>query len=56
MEEEESSNTLLHAVDIRAAKRKQRLQPFGKIIGTWGYDYYPRYKICIIPDILEDIL
>ena len=36
MEEEESSNTFLHAVDIRAAKRKKRLPPFGEIIGTWG--------------------
>ena len=34
MEEEESSNTLIHAVDIHAAKRKQRLQPFFEIIGT----------------------
>ena len=36
MEEEESSNTVLHAVDIRAAKRKRRIQPVGEIIGTWG--------------------
>ena len=36
MEEEESSNTLLHGADIRAAKRKRRLQPVGEIIGTWG--------------------
>ena len=28
-------NTLLHAVDIRAAKRKRRLQRVGQIIGTW---------------------
>ena len=35
MEEEESSNTVLHAADIRAAKRKQRIQPVGGIIGTW---------------------
>ena len=28
MEEEESSNTVLHAVDIRAAKRKRRIQVF----------------------------
>ena len=28
--------TLLNAVYIRAAKRKQRLQPFVEIIGTWG--------------------
>ena len=35
MKEEESSNTLFHAVDIRAAKRKRRLQPVGEIIGTW---------------------
>ena len=27
---------LLHAVDIHALSRKQRLQPFGEIIGTWG--------------------
>ena len=56
MEEEESSNTVLHAVDIRAAKRKRRIQPVGGIIDTWVYyDYYPRYNP-IIPDILEDIL
>ena len=36
MEEEESSTKLLHAVDIRTAKRKRRLQPVGEIIGTWG--------------------
>ena len=35
MKEEESSNTLFNAVDIRAAKRKRRLQPVGEIIGTW---------------------
>ena len=35
IKEEESSNTLFHAVDIRAAKRKRRLQPVGEIIGTW---------------------
>ena len=35
MEEEESTNTVLHAVDIRAAKRKRRIQPVGEIIGTW---------------------
>ena len=56
MEEEESSNTVLHAVDIRAAKRKRRIQPVGEIIVELGYyDYYPRY-LRIIPDILEDIL
>ena len=55
MEEEESSNTVLHAVDIRAAKRKRGIQPVGEIIGTWVLDYYPRY-LRIIPDILEDIL
>ena len=32
MEEEENSNTVLHAVDIRPAKRKQRIQPVGEII------------------------
>ena len=36
MEEEESSNTVLHAVDNRAAKRKRRLEPVGEINGTWG--------------------
>ena len=36
MEEEENSNTVLHAVDIRAAKIKRRIQPVGEIIGTWG--------------------
>ena len=35
MEEEESSNTVLHAVDIRPAKRKRRIQPVGEITGTW---------------------
>ena len=35
MKEEESSNTLFHAVDISAVKRKWRLQPVGEIIGTW---------------------
>ena len=32
MEEEDSSNTVLHAVDIRTAKRKRRIQPVGEII------------------------
>ena len=36
MEEEESSNTLLYAVDIRAAKIKRRLQPVGEIINYWN--------------------
>ena len=31
-----SSNTVLHAVDIRAAKIKRGIQPVGEIIGTWG--------------------
>ena len=35
-EEEESSTTLLHAVDIGTVKIKRRLQPVGEIIGTWG--------------------
>ena len=35
IEEEESSNTVLYAVDIRAAKRKRRIQPVCEIIGTW---------------------
>ena len=43
MEEEESSNTVLHAVDIRAAKRKRRIQPVGEIIGTW--------VLCLLPQI-----
>ena len=34
MEEDESSNTVLHAVDIRAAKGKRRIQPVSEIIGT----------------------
>ena len=42
MEEEESSNTVLHAVDIRAAKRKRRIQPVGEIIGTWGLWQLPQ--------------
>ena len=42
MEEEESSNTVLRAVDIRAAKRKRRLEPVGEIGGTWDYAYYPQ--------------
>ena len=55
MDEEDSPNTLLHAVDIRPPKRKRRLQPVGEIIGTWDYDYYTRY-LRIIPAILEVIL
>ena len=58
MEEEGRSNTLLRAIDIRAAKRKRILQPVGEIIGTWGLGpmtNYSRY-IRIIPDILENIL
>ena len=55
MKEEESSNTLFHAVDIRATERKRRLRPVGEILELGVYDYYPRY-IRIIPDILEDIL
>ena len=49
MEEKDSSNTVLHAVDIRAAKRKRRIQPVGEIIGTWVgllpqiYPHNPRY-------------
>ena len=35
-EEEGSSNTLLHAVDIHAAKRTRRLPPVVERIGTWG--------------------
>ena len=31
-----AQNTLLHAVDIRAAKTTRRLTPVGEIIGTWG--------------------
>ena len=49
-EEEESAKTLLHAVDIRAAKRTQRLPPVGERIGTWRlcvlsqiYPHDPRY-------------
>ena len=34
MEEEESSSTVLHAVDIRAAKRKRRIQPVGEIMSN----------------------
>ena len=45
MEEEESSNTVLHAVDIRAWKRKRRIQPVGEIIGTWGPRYPGRYSV-----------
>ena len=43
MEEEESSNTVLHAVDIRAAKRKRTIQPVGEIIG--------KVTMTITPDI-----
>ena len=59
MEEEESSNTLLREVDIRAAKIKRRLQPVGEIINVLelgDYAYYPSRYLRIIPDILEDIL
>ena len=56
MEEEESSNTLLHAVDILAAKIKRRLQQFGEILELGDYDYYPSRYLRIIPDILEDIM
>ena len=39
MEEAESSKTLLHAVDIRAAKINRRLQPVGEILELGDYEY-----------------
>ena len=45
MEEEESSNTVLHAVDIRAAKIKRRIEPVGEIIGTWGLRLLPQISL-----------
>ena len=50
-----AQNTLLHAVDIRAAKRTRRLPPVGEIIGIGDSEYYPRY-LRLTPDILEDIM
>ena len=35
-EEEESTKTLLHVVDNRAAMRTRRLPRVGERIGTWG--------------------
>ena len=53
MEKEESSNKVLHAVDIRAAKRKR--SQLVRELELGDYDYYPRY-LRIVPYILEDIL